>query len=69
MLYWHTLKEQVHACAAHDDEAGDHAGIDDIFDPFLATSDSNQGKADAALDGDEGETPWFLEDVEPLLTD
>lgn len=69
LLDWHALEEQIHACAAHDDEARYHTSIDDIFDPFLATGNSNQSKADAALDGDESETPWFLKDVEPLLTD
>jgi hypothetical protein len=61
------LEEQIHARSAHDDEAQNHADVDDIFDPFLAACNSNQGKANAAFDGDEGETPWLLEDVEPLL--
>ena len=68
LLYWHALEEQVHTRAAHDDKAGNHAGVDDILGPFLSTGDSNQGKADAAFNGDEGETPWFLKDIEPLFT-
>lgn len=68
-LYWHALEEQVYACSTHNDEAQKHANVDDIFDPFLAACNSNQSKSDTALDCDEGKTPWFLEDVEPLLTD
>jgi len=67
VLYWPTLEEEIHSRPAHDDETGYHAGVDDHLDPFLAVRNSDQGESDAALDRDEGEAPWLLEDVKPLL--
>jgi len=67
VLYWPTLEEEIHSRPAHDDETGYHAGVDDHLDPFLAVRNADQGEADAALDRDESEAPWLLEDVKPLL--
>lgn len=36
LLYRRTLEKQVHACSAHDDQAQDHAGVNDPFEPLLA---------------------------------
>lgn len=65
LLHRTTLEEQVHAGPTHDDEARRHAGVDYPLNPLLAIGDSNQGETNGALDGDEGEAPRFLEDIEP----
>jgi len=61
------LEKEIYSCATHDDKVAAHGRINGMFDPFLAARNSDQGKANANLDGDKGEAPWLLEDVKPLF--
>lgn len=67
ILNWPALEKEIDSCSTHDYKVAEHGQIDDMFDPFLAARNPDQGEANADLDGNESKAPRLLEDVEPLF--
>lgn len=63
--HWGTLEEQIHARSTHNNETGRHAGVYHPLNPFLSMSNTDQCKANGALDSDECKAPGLLEYIEP----
>lgn len=65
LLHRRALEEEIHAGSTHNNETGRHTGVDHPLDPLLAVGNPDQCEANRALDGDQCEAPWLLEDIEP----